>query len=280
MPPRCMLRSHHKKRPREGVFNHLRVQTPLQTFLQTKGTKHTLNKHHKERETWAKTKTCSDYTTHVIIKKNDRYFLSRYGLTKEEFIELKNRPLEFPGGLSAEEQALITKIRESVELTPDTVISKVIDTGTLLKYLNGTYTEIGGFVARAQDVVDLQTPRDFQWELRLDYNHPSSQYYNPKYPNPFLRPDGTFRNAPVAIIRFEAKNTKYFSIPYEFNDVEYLQQRHPYTGTGFSGGDKIIPEYIMERAPIPVGIEIFIRDTDGAEKLFAVYLGGGTWKIR
>lgn len=205
--------------------------------------------------------------------------LPRYDVTKDQFKEMKNRPLEFPGGLSVSEQSILTGVRNSVELTSDQVIAKVIDMGTLTKYLDGTYTEIGGYVARAQDTSGLSTPLEIMEELRLDYNHPNSKYFDPKYPNPYLNPDGSFKDEKVAIVRFIANDTSHFNIPYEFDNVELLQKYHPYTGTGFLGGHLIIPEYVMKRRDIDIGTEIFIRDTDGSEKLFAVYQRNKAWKL-
>lgn len=204
--------------------------------------------------------------------------LPRYDVTKDQFKEMKNRPLENPGGLSPAEQASVRSIRDSVSLTPDSIISKVIDLRTLEKYLDGIYKEIGGYVARAQDTSTLKTPLEIKTELRLDYNHPDSKYHDPTWSNEYLNPDGSFKEEPVAIIRFPAHNTENYSVPYEFDDVQRLAKQNPYTGTGFLGGDLVIPEFYMSRRKIALGTEIFIRDNDGNEKLLAVYEGDGVWR--
>jgi len=93
--------------------------------------------------------------------------LKQQGLTLEEFNKLR---LTDVSQLTNDEKALLKMIRESIPM-PDsnTLMQKVIPASDVQKYLDGTYTQIGGFVTRAEDVTQLKTYDDIYNSLRLDY---------------------------------------------------------------------------------------------------------------
>jgi hypothetical protein len=121
-------------------------------------------------------------------------------------------------------------------------------------------------------------------ELRLDYNSPQhkygKEYYDSNTPNPFIDSDGNFLDEPVALIRFRAVEIGTYKPPFEFEDVEYLKQSHPLSGSGFLGGIKVIPEFkLSSRIDIRRNTEIYIKNIDGTERLIARLIGFNRWEI-
>jgi hypothetical protein len=86
------------------------------------------------------------------------------------------RPGEVAGSgrLTQRERELAAEAQKLVTITPDTRMQKVIPPGDVIKYRNGDFTEVGGFVARQQDATHMSTPDELIQGNRLDY--PGTKY--------------------------------------------------------------------------------------------------------
>lgn len=86
------------------------------------------------------------------------------------------RPGEVPGSgqLTQRERELAAEAQKLVTIGPDTRMQKVIPSDDVDKYLDGGYSQVGGFVARRQDATHLSTPDDLIRGNRLDY--PGTKY--------------------------------------------------------------------------------------------------------
>lgn len=192
-----------------------------------------------------------------FARKNLEAVLKEQGLTLEEFNRL--RLLEI-SSLSDEEKVMLKAIRESVPM-PDvnTLMQKVIPASDIDKYLNGTYTQVGGFVTRVEDVTQLGNYDDIYNGLRLDY--PGSVY------NPMV-------DDSVGVIRYTTDEASKISIPYgpEIGGTEIGQPL--FTGNGFTKATngQIIPEFKCNSyLEITDGAQLIEISKDGTETLRAVY---------
>ena len=183
--------------------------------------------------------------------------LKQQGLTLEEFNKLR---LTDVSQLTNDEKALLKMIRESIPM-PDsnTLMQKVIPASDVQKYLDGTYTQIGGFVTRAEDVTQLKTYDDIYNSLRLDY--PDTAYD--------IVSDDT-----LAVIRYNTNETSKIQIPYSSEMGGVTTGADPFTGNGFTKATngQIIPEYKMsDFARIEDGAQLIEIGKDGKETLKAIY---------
>jgi hypothetical protein len=72
--------------------------------------------------------------------------------------------------LTQRERELAAEAQKLVTISPDTRMQKVIPPGDVPNYLNGSYSQVGGFVARQQDATHMSTPDDLVRGNRLDYS--------------------------------------------------------------------------------------------------------------
>ncbi|WP_236790105.1 hypothetical protein [Amycolatopsis sp. GM8] len=81
------------------------------------------------------------------------------------------RPGEVAGSgqLTQRERELVAQAQKLVTISPGTRMQKVIPPGDVPKYLDGSYGQVGGFVARQQDATHMSTPDDLIRGNRLDY---------------------------------------------------------------------------------------------------------------
>ena len=196
-------------------------------------------------------------TNSSFANKNLGEVLKQQGLTLEEFNKLR---LTDVSQLTNDEKALLKMIRESVPM-PDsnTLMQKVIPASDVQKYLDGTYTQIGGFVTRAEDVTQLKTYDDIYNSLRLDY--PDTAYD--------IVSDDT-----LAVIRYNTNETSKIQIPYSSEMGGVTTGADPFTGNGFTKATngQIIPEYKMsDFARIEDGAQLIEIGKDGKETLKAIY---------
>ena len=192
-----------------------------------------------------------------FANKNLGEVLKQQGLTLEEFNKLR---LTDVSQLTNDEKALLKMIRESIPM-PDsnTLMQKVIPASDVQKYLDGTYTQIGGFVTRAEDVTQLKTYDDIYNSLRLDY--PDTAYD--------IVSDDT-----LAVIRYNTNETSKIQIPYSSEMGGVTTGADPFTGNGFTKATngQIIPEYKMsDFARIEDGAQLIEIGKDGIETLKAIY---------
>lgn len=196
-------------------------------------------------------------TKSSFANKNLGEVLKQQGLTLEEFNKLR---LTDVSQLTNDEKALLKMIRESIPM-PDsnTLMQKVIPASDVQKYLDGTYTQIGGFVTRAEDVTQLKTYDDIYNSLRLDY--PDTAYD--------ILSDDT-----LAVIRYNTNETSKIQIPYSSEMGGVTTGADPFTGNGFTKATngQIIPEYKMsDFARIEDGAQLIEIGKDGKETLKAIY---------
>lgn len=196
-------------------------------------------------------------TNSSFANKNLGEVLKQQGLTLEEFNKLR---LTDVSQLTNDEKALLKMIRESIPM-PDsnTLMQKVIPASDVQKYLDGTYTQIGGFVTRAEDVTQLKTYDDIYNSLRLDY--PDTAY-------------DIVSDDKLAVIRYNTNETSKIQIPYSSEMGGVTTGADPFTGNGFTKATngQIIPEYKMsDFARIEDGAQLIEIGKDGKETLKAIY---------
>ena len=183
--------------------------------------------------------------------------LKQKRITLDEFNNLRLRDV---AELTDSEKEILKFIRNSVPMpNENTLMQKVITVEDIEKYLNGTYTQVGGFVTRAIDVENLKTYDDLYKGLRLDY--PES-VFNPT------------EDDVMGMIRFTTEDFKKITIPYRTEMGGNASGETPFTGNGFTKATNgnIIPEFQCSKyIDIKDGAQLIELRKDGTEKLRAIY---------
>ena len=183
--------------------------------------------------------------------------LTKEGLTLDEFNKLR---LQDVSTLTDAEKATLKAIRKSVPMPDaDTLMQKVIPASDIAKYMDGTYTQVGGYVTRAEDVAQLSTYDDLYNSLRLDY--PQSAYKP-------LADDS------IGVIRYTTDEASKISIPYGTEMGGVVTEAPPFTGNGFTKATngEIIPEFKCDGyLEVSDGAQLIEIGKDGTETLKAVY---------
>ena len=173
--------------------------------------------------------------------------------------------------------------------TNTTVIQKVVDPDTAMKYLSGERTTITGSVAKFSDTQGLKTYTDVYNGLRLDYTGE----------NPFADP-GT-KDATMYAIRFTSDDAAEKIVKsVRSSELGNLGWKYPYTGTGFISsaskldigttkpysileqGKTVIPEYIARSIDGGIALEIgaeMYKITDSGEEILYAIFDDGFFKI-
>lgn len=183
--------------------------------------------------------------------------LKKESLTLDEFNELRLREVST---LSDAEKAILKAIRESVPM-PDanTLMQKVIPASNIAKYMDGTYTQVGGFVTRADDVKQLKNYDDIYNSLRLDY--PDTAYN--------IASDDS-----LAIIRYTTSEPSKIDITFSSEFGGVATGEAPFTGNGFTKATngQIIPEFkCSSLTKINDGAQLIEIGKDGTETVIAIY---------
>ncbi|MCJ7967007.1 hypothetical protein MT487_08035 [Lachnospiraceae bacterium NSJ-171] len=183
--------------------------------------------------------------------------LKQKRITLDEFNNLRLRDV---ADLTDSEKEILKFIRNSVPMpNENTLMQKVITVEDIEKYLNGTYTQVGGFVTRAIDVENLKTYDDLYKGLRLDY------------PESVFNPTG---DDVMGMIRFTTEDFKKITIPYRTEMGGNASGETPFTGNGFTKATNgnIIPEFQCSKyIDIKDGAQLIELRKDGTEKLRAIY---------
>lgn len=183
--------------------------------------------------------------------------LAKQGLTVEEFNSLRLRDVST---LSDAEKATLKTIRESVpKPDADTLMQKVIPSSDIAKYMDGTYTQVRGYVTKAEDVSQLSTYDEIYDSLRLDY------------PNTAYKP---VTDDSLGIIRYNTSEVSKIEISYGTEMGGKVTEESPFTGNGFTKATngQIIPEYKCDGyLEVEDGAELIEISKDGTETLKAVY---------
>ncbi|WP_262417722.1 T7SS effector LXG polymorphic toxin [Bacillus sp. YC2] len=187
--------------------------------------------------------------------------LKRHGLDLENFHELRLRPV---AELSSTEIKVMKEIRDAVPLiNKDTLLQKTIPIQDVENYLSGKYTEIGGYVAKVEDVANIRMYEDVVESSRLDYAFPDGT-------RPY--PEG---GDSYAMIRFKTSNPEEIEIPYGKQFGGSNNDGPPCTQNGFTGArnGQIIPEWVFTRRLKPkAGSELYTV-INGQEQLVGIFDG-------
>ncbi|AME06567.1 T7SS effector LXG polymorphic toxin [Bacillus siamensis] len=187
--------------------------------------------------------------------------LEKHGLDLENFHELRLKPVS---ELSSTEIKVMKEIRDAVPLiNKDTLLQKTIPIQDVENYLSGKYTEIGGYVAKAEDVANIRMYDDVVESSRLDYAFPDGT-------RPY--PEG---GDSYAMIRFKTSNPEEIEIPYGKQFGGSNNDGPPCTQNGFTGArnGKIIPEWVFTRRMKPkAGSELY-KVINGQEQLVGIFDG-------
>ncbi|GLW92216.1 WXG100 family type VII secretion target [Actinokineospora globicatena] len=205
------------------------------------------------------------------------------------------KPGDVPGSgqLTPHERDLMARAMKEVEVTNGTLMQKVIPDADVANYLNGKYTEVGGFVARHQDAGGLNTPADLINGNRLDY---SGTPYDVSQPTihtiEFPASDASLYRTPIGAPSMDpsvpgglgATDPRVLAARDDMiNAVENAGvnpdryspsiNQWPYTGAGVTAHPTMgVPEFQMgSRMPIPDGSTINQFDAAGNKTVVAVY---------
>ncbi|KIL43110.1 T7SS effector LXG polymorphic toxin [Jeotgalibacillus campisalis] len=193
------------------------------------------------------------------IQKRIEKILEGQNLTLSEFQELK---LKNVAELTNDEVRIIKEIRESVPpITNNTMLQKIIPINDIEKYLLGEYAEIGGYIAKLEDVDHIIDYSEVVESFRLDYTS-----WNGSRPFP---EDG---NA-YGKIKFTTNHVDNVEIPYGACFGGRNTDGFPCTLNGFTGSrnGEIVPEWQFDNRYFPNnGAELY-EVTDGIEKLVAKF---------
>ncbi|MCK0472329.1 hypothetical protein [Halalkalibacter sp. APA_J-10(15)] len=185
--------------------------------------------------------------------------LRKHNLTLGDFQELK---LKSVLELTNNEVRIIKEIRDSVPLiTNDTLLQKTISHSDIDKYMSGQYAEIGGYIAKFDDVGHIKDYGDVVESFRLDY---TSWNGNRPFPE-----DGNVYGK----IKFTTSNVENIEIPYGERFGGRNTDGPPCTQNGFTGSrnGEIVPEWQFDNRYLPNdGAELY-KVANGNEKLVAIF---------
>ena len=151
------------------------------------------------------------------------------------------------------DKSSLIEMRKSVEeITPDTVMQKVISPDIANSYLsNMEYNYIGNCCSKASDTAPyVSCSSDAYKELRLDYKN-----------NDALRK--LENNSEMYVIRFTSDTPS--------SEIGIPNDSPPCTGTGFTGSNKhLIPEYKYPKTILTDGA-IYKIDAEGNETIIGIW---------
>ncbi|SDZ50609.1 hypothetical protein SAMN05421736_11533 [Evansella caseinilytica] len=184
--------------------------------------------------------------------------LNKHQLTIEDFNKLKLKAVD---ELTDAEVRIMKEIRDSVPpITNDTLLHKTVPAADIKKYLSGEYAEIGGYVAKADDVAHIKKYDDVVESFRLDYTWDGKR--------PF--PEG---GNSYGVIKFSSNYADNVEIPYGKRLGGANTDGPPCTLNGFTGSrnGELVPEWQFNSRYAPNDRAELYGVTDGVEKLLAVY---------
>ncbi|GLW96730.1 hypothetical protein Misp02_08170 [Microtetraspora sp. NBRC 16547] len=136
-------------------------------------------------------------------------------------------------------------------------MQKVIPPRLLVPYLSGKRTIISGYVYRVRDCGRLTTPTALVGALDLEFE---GSDLVPGVPE-------------LYIMRWQARDTDTYVVPYGPHMGGDWSDATPFTGNGFTASrDSVVPQFHTMPMPIPAGAEI-IHLTKAGERVFARYDG-------
>jgi hypothetical protein len=212
----------------------------------------------------------SSYVNGILPKK-----LKEHNLSYDEFTNLRLKP---DYTLNDSERLIMQDIRDSVP-RPDknTTLIKNFHERDIQKYLDGDYTSVKGFVAKAEDSSHIHNYSHVRESMRLDYSYYDE--YDKKVVIPYPEDGNSY-----GYIEFKVKNPEMLSpelleIPYghnmekPYNGWEYNEW--PWTGNGFtaSRNGEVIPEWTLNKfIDLREGAKLH-RVVDGEDEVIAIFNG-------
>ncbi|RDW16456.1 hypothetical protein CWR48_16360 [Oceanobacillus arenosus] len=215
----------------------------------------------KGEEIGGVTKVLDPSVSPKAFKNQISEILQKYDWNIEKFQQVKLKPID---ELTETELVIMKEIRESVPRpTPDTILQKTIPAHDIEKYLNGDYYELGGYLAKADDVDHIKSYDDVVESFRLDYSFPDGW-------RPFPEGGTTYGKIKFNSININEDQLK---IPTGKRLGGNNDDGPPCTLNGFTGSrnGEVIPEWKYEGRYIPEdGAELYIIE-NGKERLLAIY---------
>ncbi|MBS6020206.1 MAG: hypothetical protein KH846_08470 [Leptotrichia wadei] len=150
------------------------------------------------------------------------------------------------------DKSSLIETRKSVEeITPDTVMQKVISYDQSENYLKGKFVDVRHCCSKASDTAPyVSCGSDAYKELRLDYEN-----------NDALRK--LENNSEMYVIRFTSNTPS--------SEIGIPNAPHPCTGTGFTGSNEhLIPEYEYPETK-PTDGAIYKIDAEGNETIIGIW---------
>lgn len=222
---------------------------------------------------------------------------------RDRYVELSQK---LSTDLSADEAQHVADVRNQIKVDTGDIVTKALNQQALSTYLPDTphaagskqetwQGQLGGSVARGQDVVDINTPAGLRDGLALDDKGKGWTPIPDGAPSAMqLRYEVTDQNAGAHNVPFGGpkKDVADYASPQEQAHYEASQKQmaaaggspkvydgyDPFTGTGSTMGG--VPEWRVDGGtPLPDRAEIWQVNDDGTEKLHAVYdrkFGGWT----
>ncbi|MEH7374399.1 hypothetical protein V7168_05235 [Neobacillus drentensis] len=188
--------------------------------------------------------------------------LEKHSITLDLFHELRLKP---QSKLTDDEVEILREIRDAAPpITKATLLQKTLPIKEISKYLSGEYTEIGGYVAKVEDVADVRMYDDVVETSRLDYTTWDGSRPYPEGENSY------------AMIRFKTSHIDDIDIPYGERFGGSNNDGPPCTQNGFTGArnGRILPEWKFNSYYKPQnGAELF-EVINGEENLVAIYRNG------
>ena len=188
-----------------------------------------------------------------IIKKN--------GLTVDEFNKLR---LTNPNELSPEQVKTMKAIRDEIpKIDPNTYIQKTIPEGDIDGYMSGGWNQIGGYIAKYDDVSHIKNYNDVVESSRLDYVTADGNRPYPEGGNTY------------GYIKFKTKATDKISIPYGEIFGGSHTEGLPCTLNGFTGArnGEIVPEWILDNRVTPVNGSELHKVVNGRDTVIGIFNG-------
>ena len=194
--------------------------------------------------------------------------IKKHGLTIDKFNELRLTDVD---KLSKEEVEMMKAIREDIpKITTKTYIQKTIPECDIDGYLSNGWNQIGGYVAKYDDVSHIKNYDDVVESSRLDYVTASGV-------RPY--PDG---GDTYGYIKFKTKSIDEISIPYGKKFGGTNIDPPPCTLNGFTAArnGEIVPEWCLNNRVTPKkGSELY-KVVNGVETLIAKFYGKKFVKVR
>lgn len=209
--------------------------------------------------------------------------------------EPDDRGVPGSGRLTQHERELFARAQSHVTIDNDTPMQKVIPPADRDKYLDGTYSQVGGFVARQQDATHLNTPAALIQGNRLDYAgtpyHPGmDRVHVMEFPATDPGRYSTPLGAPVAAdhgalntdpsVRHASDRMHDAARTVGLDSGSYHRSNYdwPYTGAGVTAHPTGVPEREMNaRLDIPHGSQMVEYDQHGNRKVTHVFRDGHGW---